>query len=128
MPQEPRGGGMNYKGPHGQLGCPRMPRCNAGRMPSIQRSNYRCRIVCPCGSAGPWGTKVSEAVEGWNALPRLPAYSSSRPTSPGPHWCRTPGGHSAIVDLTDEDVAGLTMTLGCYSNYCRIEEPEAHGT
>lgn len=92
-------------------------------MPSIQRSNHRRRVVCPCGCAGPWGAATAEAVEGWNALPREPGWSSARPTSPGPHWCRTPGGHSAIVDLTEEDVAGLTLTLGCYSHFSRIEEP-----
>ena len=118
---------MSYKGPHGQDRCPR-PRCNQGRMPWVQRSNHRHRIVCPCGCAGPWKTTTAEAVEAWNQLPREPRLSQQRPTIPGPHWCRTPAGHSSIVDLTEADLQGRTLTLDCYTHFSRIEEPEAHGT
>lgn len=112
----------DYRGPYGQKQCPRRG-CNQSQMPHVQKWKAQQRIVCLCGVAGPWKIRREDSVDGWNGLPREPLYSKERPTKPGPCWCRSHQGFEAIVDLTEEDIVGLTPTLACYEMYCPIPKP-----
>lgn len=62
--------------------CPN-PECGSSRL-SIQRLVTKHRIVyrrrCVCGLTGPWAAWTEAADDLWNALPRVPQWTSASPT------------------------------------------------
>lgn len=78
------------------------PSCGDADNIDLENDGFFFFVSCACGCSGPHFPSRKEAIEEWNALPRVLKWTDKSPTEPGLYFIRMGKSGAVLPQYVDE--------------------------